>query len=388
VTEDQDIMPPVARLIAFYLPQFHPIPENDEWWGKGFTEWTNVTKAQPRFRGHYQPRLPADLGYYDLRVPEVREAQANMARNAGIEAFCYYHYWFAGKRLLERPWQEVVASGKPDFPFCLCWANQTWTGIWHGAPNRVLIEQTYPGAEDNRKHFEALRPAFLDARYERIDGRPIFVIYRPMDIPNVRDFISQWQQLARESGLPGIHFVAHLTNFETTWDFRSQGFDSCVIVNTLKFVTLSMRQLLLARHGFGPKKEAPPGTFRGVLRHGLWRRYRALLGRFNNVAHYRHAQPFLLDGASTAPDVHPCITPNWDNTPRSGNRGVVLHEATPELFRLHLRQALCLVKDRVPEQRVLFVKSWNEWAEGNYLEPDQKFGHAYLDVVREEVLRG
>src|SRR5215467_5970675 len=139
-----------ATLIAFYLPQFHPIPENDVWWGKGFTEWTNVTKARPLFSGHYQPRLPADMGYYDLRVPEVREAQAQLARNAGIEGFCYYHYWFDGKRLLERPFTEVVASGKPDFPFCLCWANQTWSGIWHGNPERKLIEQTYPGPEDNR----------------------------------------------------------------------------------------------------------------------------------------------------------------------------------------------------------------------------------------------
>ena len=142
-----------ARLIAFYLPQFHPIPENDQWWGRGFTEWTNVGKARPLFRGHYQPRLPADLGYYDLRVPEVREAQAELARNAGIEGFCYYHYWFGGKRLLERPFTEVINSGKPRFPFCLCWANQTWSGVWHGAPERVLIEQTYPGREDCVKHF-------------------------------------------------------------------------------------------------------------------------------------------------------------------------------------------------------------------------------------------
>ena len=156
-----------ARLISFYLPQFHPIPENDRWWGRGFTEWTNVTKAKPLFKGHYQPRLPADLGYYDLRLPEVREAQAELARNAGIEGFCYYHYWFGGKQLLEQPFNEVVASGKPDFPFCLCWANQTWTGVWYGAPHRTLVEQTYPGREGHRRHFLALRRAFLDERYLR-----------------------------------------------------------------------------------------------------------------------------------------------------------------------------------------------------------------------------
>jgi lipopolysaccharide biosynthesis protein len=199
---------------------------------------------------------------------------------------------------------------------------------------------------------------------------------------NVQEMIQQWQQLAQANGLPGIHFIAHLTNFEADWDFKARGFDSCVVVSTLKFITLSMRDL-----AFGQRAAAAPDAFHGALRHGFWRRYRALLGQFNNVVHYRHAQPFLLDGVSDAPDVHPCVTPNWDNTPRSRQRGVVLHESTPELFRRHLRQALDLVQPRVPEQRLVFVKSWNEWAEGNYLEPDQKFGHAYLDVVREEVAR-
>lgn len=376
-----------ARLIAFYLPQFHPIPENDEWWGKGFTEWTNVTRARPLFRGHYQPHLPADLGYYDLRVPEVRETQAELARKAGIEAFCYYHYWFAGKRLLDRPFNEVVASGKPNFPFCLCWANQTWTGIWHGSPNKVLIEQTYPGAADNLNHFEALRNAFLDPRYLRVNGRPVFVIYRPTEMPNAPEMISQWQQLARQSGLPGIHFIAHLTNFDAQWDYKARGYDSCVVVSTLKFITLSMRELVLGRRAAQGQANGSPNAFRGALQHGLWRRYRSILRQFNNVVYYRHAQPFLLDGATTAPEVYPCVTPNWDNTPRSGRRGVVMHESTPDLFRRHLQQALRLVEGREPEQRLLFVKSWNEWAEGNYLEPDQKFGHGYLDVVREEVMR-
>ena len=168
----------LARAIALYLPQFHPIPENDEWWGKGFTEWTNMAKAKPMFRGHYQPHIPADLGFYDLRVPETRIAQAEMAKEYGIEAFCYYHYWFAGKRMLERPFAEVLESGEPDFPFCLCWANETWTGIWHGAPNRVLIEQTYPGFDDHQNHFDFLLRAFTDRRYVTVDGKPLFLIYQ------------------------------------------------------------------------------------------------------------------------------------------------------------------------------------------------------------------
>jgi glycosyl transferase family WbsX len=382
-----------ARLIAFYLPQFHPIPENDAWWGKGFTEWTNVTKARPLFKGHYQPRLPADLGYYDLRVPEVREAQAELARNAGIEGFCYYHYWFGGKRLLERPFIEVVASGKPEFPFCLCWANQTWSGVWHGNPERTLIEQTYPGSEDNRRHFLALREAFLDERYLRVEGRPIFVIFRPTELPDARSFIRQWQELAVQSGLPGIHFVAHLGHYDLPWDFRSRGFDSCTIVNNLKFFGVSLRQILSpngnpfrgpARVSLGGER----GELKGLIRDWLWRRYRSSLGQFGaglRVRQYRHALPYLLYGCSDEPDVYPTVTPNWDNTARSHTRGVVLHESTPELFREHLRDALNLVKSRSIEDRIILIKSWNEWAEGNYLEPDQRFGQEYLRVIREEV---
>ena len=183
-----------ARVIAFYLPQFHPIPENDEWWGKGFTEWTNTAKAKPLFPGHYQPHVPADLGFYDLRVPEARFAQAEMAKEYGIEGFCYYHYYFAGKRLLERPFDEVLNSGMPDFPFCLCWANQTWTGIWHGSPDRVLIEQTYPGPGDDERHFDYLCKAFHDQRYIKVDGKPMFLVYCPKELPEPEKTTEFWRR--------------------------------------------------------------------------------------------------------------------------------------------------------------------------------------------------
>ena len=381
-----------ARLIALYLPQFHPIPENDEWWGKGFTEWTNVAKAKPLFKGHYQPRLPADLGYYDLRVPEVREAQAELARNAGIEGFCYYHYWFGGKRLLERPFEEVVASGKPDFPFCLCWANQTWSGVWHGSPDRILIEQTYPGSDDNRKHFMALRNAFLDKRYVRVDGRPIFMIYRPTDFPGVANFISEWQELAVQNGLPGMHFIAHLFSPESSWDFKAKGFDSCTIVGSLKGFQPSLRELLLRADANRSQRNlshshagAEGDSLKEVLRHWFWRKYRSAVGQFGTVRLYREAISYMLDGCSEQPSAHPTVTPNWDNTPRSHVRGFVLHGSTPEFFRAHLRDALNLVKMHPIEHRLIFIKSWNEWAEGNYLEPDQMFGHGYLKVIREEI---
>jgi hypothetical protein len=381
-----------ARLIALYLPQFHPIPENDGWWGKGFTEWTNVAKARPLFRGHYQPRVPADLGYYDLRVPEVREAQAELARNAGIEGFCYYHYWFGGKRLLERPFEEVVASGKPDFPFCLCWANETWSGVWHGAPKRILMEQTYPGPDDNRRHFMALRDAFLDERYMRIDGRPIFIIYRPVAFPHVARFIQEWQELAVQNGLPGMHFIAFASSPEPAWDFRSCGFDGYSSAGTLEVFRFPLRHLLPRANENGPegilsrwRSGTDSHALKAKLPRWVWRRFRSSLGQFGNVLDYRHAVPHLLEGCNGEPGVHPTVTPNWDNTARSHNRGYVLHNSTPELFRTHLRDALNLVSSHPIDQRLVFIKSWNEWAEGNYLEPDQKFGHGYLNVVREEV---
>ena len=201
-----------TRVIAFYLPQFHPIPENDKWWGKGFTEWTNVGKAKPLFKGHYQPRVPADLGYYDLRMPEVREAQAEMARAAGIEGFCYWHYWFGnGKKLLERPFQEVLLSGKPDFPFCLGWANHSWTNkSWEVGTKKVkeatLMEMIY-NKEEYIKHFYEVLPAFKDKRYIQVDGKPLFLVFRPLEIPNPREFIELWQAMAQENGLKGIYFV-------------------------------------------------------------------------------------------------------------------------------------------------------------------------------------
>lgn len=202
-----------ARVIAFYLPQFHPIPENDNWWGKGFTEWTNVAKAKPLFHGHIHPRVPADLGFYDLRMPEIREAQANLAKESGVEGFCYWHYWFGnGKQLLERPFNEVLDSGKPDFPFCLGWANHDWTNKTWKIKGKftkevVLQKQTYPGEDDIIEHFYSLLKAFFDKRYLRVNNKPIFLVFNPLEIPDVNFFIDKWNNLAIKNGLEGIHFV-------------------------------------------------------------------------------------------------------------------------------------------------------------------------------------
>jgi len=229
-----------ARVIAFYLPQFHPIPENDLWWGTGFTEWTNVAKAKPLFSGHYQPRIPADLGFYDLRVPETRLAQAEIAQAYGIEGFCYWHYWFAGEQLLERPFNDVLRTKEPKFPFCLAWANESWTGIWHGAPNRLLRAQTYPGFNDHQVHFYKLLQAFADARYMTVEGKPIFVIYRPESIPEVDRVAEFWRGLAIRSGLSGLHLVAYLHAGEfLSWRPQDHGFDAALVANQERIMDIA-----------------------------------------------------------------------------------------------------------------------------------------------------
>lgn len=349
-----------ARVIAFYLPQFHPIPENDEWWGKGFTEWTNTAKAKPLYAGHYQPHIPADLGFYDLRVPETREAQAEMARQNGIEAFCYYHYWFAGKRIIQRPFEEVLRSGKPEFPFCLCWANQTWTGIWHGAPNRILIEQTYPGEEDYENHLQALLPAFRDPRYVRVDDKPMLLIYRPLEIPNLRSVARFLRRRAVEEGLPGLYLVG--VKHDDQWVPQQDEFDAAV-----------MQKL--------PRK----------IRHVPWKYPLLKLRRWLNksdltIYSYKDVANSLIRTGETTYIEYPCVIPNWDNSPRSGMNSLILDGSTPELFRRQLKKAIARVATLPYGERFVFLKAWNEWAEGNYVEPDALWGHDFLHVIRQEIL--
>jgi hypothetical protein len=382
----------MARLIAFYLPQFHPIPENDSWWGKGFTEWTNVTKAQPLFRGHYQPRLPADLGFYDLRVPEVREAQAKLARSAGIEGFCYWHYWFSGKRILERPFNEVLRLKEPDFPFCLGWANHSWTGIWHGAPNKTLIAQTYGGRADYEAHFHEVLEAFHDRRYIRVDGNPVFVIFKPTALPATREFIALWQSLAARNGLPGIHFIAHVGYRDQPYDYKSNGFSGMIAYDSLAVSFLNTWQ---RAHKIYDKLNCEEGGMQlRSMKPYTWAKTICLIGQNSlkarlqmpNVVEYEEAMLYSLQHAKAEAGCYPCVLPNWDHSPRAGKKALIFHNSTPELFRQHLRKALSLVTGRSADDRLVFVKSWNEWAEGNYLEPDMRFGHAYLNVIREEVM--
>lgn len=362
-----------ARLLAYYLPQFHPVSENDKWWGNGFTEWTNVTKAVPMFKGHYQPHFPADLGYYDLRVPEVREAQAEMARDYGIEGFCYYHYWFGnGRQILERPLNEIIAAGKPDFPYCLCWANETWKGYAFGETTRTLMEQIYPGKKDIEKHFQYLLKAFSDDRYMKIDGKPIFQILTPRDMSDTIEMTDTLRELAYQHGLKGLFIVAGYRALYG-WNAIENGFDA-VVSSTFS-------------RAFEPRNRF---SLRWVINGALHNKMfvdniflQKLLKKYYRVHNYRDVIANIRIQEKYDYDYYPCVLPNWDNTPRSGIKGHVVTNSTPELFRKHLTEAIDYVKDFKPEHKIVFIKSWNEWAEGNYLEPDKKFGMQYLDVVRE-----
>ena len=363
------------RLIALYLPQFHPIPENDEYWGKGFTEWTNVGKAKPLFRGHYQPKVPADLGYYDLRMPEVRKEQANYAREAGIEGFCYWHYWFGmGKRLLEMPFNEVVRTGEPDFPFCLCWTNHSWSnktwknGMSRKEANTMIAEQKYLGVEDYTMHFYALLPAFKDKRYMTVDGKLLFMIWDP-NRPQMKEFIDTWRSLANKNGLPGFHFVAML-------------------------YTASMRQNLTVQdrinkiNEYGFDAVNTIGNTKAELECGKMGKYfRAAMSKFlgiDTVSKYDQAEinKHMFCEEDRQENVYPTIMPNWDRSPRTGKKCTLYTNSTPQVFQNSVEDALNIIKEKQPDHQIIAIRSWNEWGEGNYLEPCIKYGHGYLDAIK------
>ena len=379
-----------ARVIAFYLPQFHPIPENDQWWGKGFTEWTNVAKAKPLFRGHYQPRIPADLGFYDLRLPEVREQQAELAREAGIEGFCYWHYWFGnGKMLLEKPFQEVLHSGKPDFPFCLGWANHSWkTGTWtRNGSDQMIAEQQYLGESDYTMHFNHVLPAFKDPRYITVDGKPLFVIFDPYGLP--MDFILTWRKLATENGLPGVHFVGYTFNSLGRPLYNAQGeqvtrgyFNTDEVQKYYNYLTQELHFDAVI----------PIGTYRAEIltKNRYWFALQRKLStawniNFKALYQYDKVMRHYYAPEDSAENVYPSLLPQWDRSPRSGMNGIYIN-STPEKFEKTLKEALKLIENKQTEHKILFLKSWNEWAEGNYVEPDLKYGHGYLDVLRRQLL--
>jgi lipopolysaccharide biosynthesis protein len=358
--------PPQLHAIAFYLPQFHPISENDTWWGPGFTEWTNVTRARPQFRGHRQPRLPADLGFYDLRLPEAREAQADLAREYGLSAFCYYYYWFDGQKLLDRPLNEVLATGKPDFPFLLLWANEPWSRGWDGKARDILMPQNYrPGwatalAKD-------VAPFLRDPRYFLFQGAPVFLIYRPGHIPHRIEAFREFRVALAELGIPRVHFGGTWPAFGRDEplppDPASLGFDSYV-----EFEPRLLRK------------------FSGQIRE-LFGQHPSFDG---TVYDYNHGVDVALTALSepVLGTRHRGVTMGWDNTARRIHAGRAFHGATPSNFRRWLRGIVeHELKTEGPPERLIFINAWNEWAEGTYLEPDQDFGRGWLEAAASAIGR-
>jgi lipopolysaccharide biosynthesis protein len=338
----------VLRLIAFYLPQYHPIPENNEWWGEGFTDWLNVVRARPLFPGHQQPHLPADLGFYDLRLAEAREAQAELARAYGIHGFCYYHYWFGGKRLLSQPLDEVLATGKPDFPFCVCWANENWTRAWDGRERKVLM-RAISTAEDDREHIIWLTNVLRDPRYIRVDGKPIVLVYRVSKLANPQRTATVWREEAWRLGLGEI-FLASVESLKADRaDPAICGFDAAV--------EFQPDWLALGK----PSKITLGGT---------------------RIYSYNDVVERMLKKATPHYRRFPCVTTSWDNTARRRKGGIVLDGSCPELYEIWLREVLASVEASRAPDPLVFVNAWNEWAEGAHLEPCQRWGHGYLEATR------
>lgn len=359
------------RIITFYLPQFHPVAENDRWWGKGFTEWTNVAKAQPRFPGHHQPHVPADLGFYDLRLPETRKAQAELAKAYGINGFCYYHYWFNGKLMLETPLQAVLRSGEPDFPFCICWANENWTRAWDGMEREVLLQQDY-SLEDAENHIRHLLTIITDKRYIRVHDRPLVLIYRPDIIPDLQEMIKRWRAVAGEVLPQGIFLAGVRNSFSELSDQEclDAGFDAVVDFQP-------------KRADF-PQQSNPRFHLKEFLKKylpaKLYQNLRASVVA-ETIINYKDMVSGILKKEWPKTYVKfPCVFPSWDNSARR-KAATIIQNDDPALFGAWLDKAIKDVGAYPEEERIVFINAWNEWAEGCHLEPDLVNKHGFLQAV-------
>lgn len=354
------------KFIAHYLPQFHPFPENDEWWGKGFTEWTNVARAKPNFKDHYQPHLPADLGYYDLRLAESRTAQAEMAKNYGIDGFSYYHYWFHGKRLMNRPIDDVVKSGKPDFPFMLFWANETWSRRWLGEEKEILIKQTY-SEEDDKNHGEYLASVFADSRYITHAGRPLFIIYKPVEIPNVKQTIDIFKSIAFKKNGVEPFIVASNAHTQDHAALIKNGFDS---------VFNFRPQLFCLPQAIGDEFSIER-LKRNILKYKIYSGVKKVYKYKDAIEAMARTEPANFE------NLIPSILVGFDNTARRGKHGIMITDNSPELFKKEFERVVEKLSSTPNHLNFVFINAWNEWAEGNHLEPDSKYGYQYLDAVKQ-----
>jgi len=336
----------LIKIIAFYLPQFHPVAENDEWWGKGFTEWTNVAKTKPSFEGHYQPHLPSDLGYYDLRVKETRLEQIDLAKEYGINGFCYHYYWFSGKKILNRPLDEMLADPDLDMPFCLCWANENWTRRWDAAEHEVLIAQKYL-PDDDLNFIKSLAPFLRDPRYIKVNGKPLLVVYRPQHLPDPKKSASIWREYCLNNGIGELHICSALTH--GNFNYTQFGFDSGVEFPPHNLKVRNINKLIKFSSGFS-----------------------------GNVIDFAAVAKSYLNREYRDQDVYKCVFPSWDNTARTGERAMIIVNESPENYQWWLSKT---IENNTSKSAPIFINAWNEWAEGCHLEPDHRHKHAYLKAT-------
>jgi hypothetical protein len=349
-----------GHFVAFYLPQYHSIPENDEWWGPGFTEWVSTAQARPLFSGHTQPNIPERLGFYNLTNIEDQIKQSDLSIKYGIDAFCYWHYWLGnGRRILEKPFEIMLKNDGVKQKFCLGWANHDWKGVFFGAKNKCLLRQEYPGLSDYDAHFYAILPALRDLRYFKLKGKNVFYIYLPKNIPSCIEFIDRWRELAQRHSLPDFYFVGEGINLKDRVDY---GLDA----------------VSYTRHRY-----LEGG---GITNKYIAFAYKKLIGEHGLKVHkYKDASKYFLKDGPVKLQEHPSIITGWDTTPRLGRKAFILKNRTPDLFYQHVCDVVKRSEHIPIEENLIFIKSWNEWAEGNYLEPDRKNGIKYLEAFRNAI---
>lgn len=373
------------KIIAFYLPQFHDIPENDEWWGKGFTEWTTVKAAKPLYKGHYQPQVPLNQNYYNLLDDDVKIWQAKIAKENGIYGFCYYHYWFGGKMLLEKPMEQMLANKKIDIPFCICWANEPWTKIWVGE-KKVLYPQKYGDRKEWKEHFDYMLPFFKDDRYIQKDGKPFVFIYRPDIIPCLAEMVTYWKELALEAGFKGLTVAGKYidVNYVHTEQFK------CLDYN-IEWQPRSVKQSIKHVNSQNPLKIMRRKIYEAISNHFGIDAYDYSLVSYlrrrkeKKVEEYDDVWNEIIRIKPLCKNSIPGAFVGWDNSPRFGEKGTIVKGKTPQKFKNYLSKQIKHAKEDYHED-MIFLFAWNEWAEGSYLEPDEENGFAYLEAVKTALL--
>lgn len=367
------------KIISFYLPQFHPIPENDEFWGKGFTEWVNVKKAKPLFENHIQPVVPYEHNYYDLRDIEVMKWQTDIAKKYGVYGFCFYHYWIEGRKLLERPVENFLQHKEIEFNYCLSWANHSWTDSWKIGSNKTLIAQTYGKKEDWESHLNYLLPYFKDDRYIKVDGKPLFIIYMPEDIPDLNEMLDYWEERVKEQGLPGLAYAYQYIYYDMDKHKDDSRFEYGIEFQPAYAIADSRGKAsaFIRKSGY---------RFLNWIQQNLKVKVNMVSQPKLEIKDYSYIWEYVIKRTPNNKKKIPGAFSGWDNTPRKGKAGLVLSNNTPELFEKYMTIQIKRAKE-IYKKDMIFVTAWNEWAEGSILEPTEKDGYGYLEALKNALIK-